>query len=76
MYNYLSSSLNIVNFSMNFFYIASYGLKYHTMAIISSEINKLNSDKFWNSINHLSESSSKEDQIDIYKTFYWLNSGT
>ena len=75
MYNYLSSSLNIVNFSMNFFYIASYGLKYHTMIIISQKLNKLNSNAFWKTLGELDESSTKEDIIDVHETFYWLNSG-
>ena len=60
---------------MNFFYIASYGLKYHTMIIISQKLNNLNTNAFWKALHDLNDTSSIKDKEYIHDTFYWLNSG-
>ena len=74
MFNYLHSPNNVVNFIMIIFYIASYGLKYYTMVIISTELKNIESGLFWKSLETLNE-TDVDHQIKAFQTFYWLNSG-
>ena len=60
---------------MNVLYLASYGLKYHTMFIVSSHMEKINTPEFWNKIENFNQTSF-EEKTELLDTFYWLNSGS
>ena len=74
IYEYLYSPFNIVNSLLNVLYIISYGLKYHTMILVASQLRKIETTKFWLDLGKLNE-TDLQSQKNIYETFYWLNSG-
>lgn len=74
IYEYLYSPFNIVNSLLNVLYIISYGLKYHTMILVASQLRQIETAKFWSDLKNLNETDF-QSQKNIYETFYWLNSG-
>ena len=73
IHDYLVSPFNIINFTLNIFYIASYLLKYETMYTVSRSLAKLNQTRFW--LNLLTLNETDQFMQDYYnKSFYWLNS--
>lgn len=74
IYEYLFSSLNVLTFSLNILYIASFSLKYYTMWLVSKEIGNLEKESFWSNLKKLKDNDTHM-QKDVYETFYWLNRG-
>jgi hypothetical protein len=84
--DYLYSSSNVFNFTMDVFFIAGYGLKYYTMYIVNCYLSDMTSNAtvhegrtFWSVVATLDPSNnslaSNNSQIYVYEAFYWLNSG-
>ncbi|CAF0993566.1 unnamed protein product [Brachionus calyciflorus] len=53
-------------------FICSFVLKYYTIFRVLNEIKKLDCENFWLKVRKL-DSSDHEGQIEVFKTFYWLN---
>ena len=73
VFEYLYSSINIINFCLNILYCASYSLKYYTMFYVSNSLKITHTDKFWLRVANLKD--SEVAQTKAFETFYWLNSG-
>jgi hypothetical protein len=74
IYNYLYSSTNTVNLCMNVLYVSSYGIAYATMFLVRQSLTEVETEAFWTKVSSLDVNDTMS-QIQIYKTFYWLNSG-
>lgn len=74
IYEYIYSATNTFNMCMNVLYLASYGLKYSTIILVTRSLENVQKPEFWNKLEHLN-STDVRSQIDVYKTLYWLNSG-
>jgi hypothetical protein len=72
--NYLFSASNIANAITYLVFIISFAVKFYTMIRVTAEKMNLNSDQFWNKVNNL-DSHDIPSQIQVFETFYWLNSG-
>lgn len=72
--NYLLSVSNLLNVITYLIFAASYALKFYTIILVSIELKQINSDSFWNQVNTLSP-NDLSTQIQVFQTFYWLNSG-
>ena len=59
---------------MNILYVCSFALKYYTMVTVKLQINKIETPSFWVKVANVN-ASDIGTQIDLYKTFYWLNDG-
>lgn len=55
-------------------YITSYGLKFHTMILVSNQLETIKTVEFWNKVSSLNRTTIA-GQKSVYETFYWLNSG-
>lgn len=71
--DYFYSSTNTFNLCMNVLYLSSFGLKYHTMLVVSDYLKLIGKDEFWSKVDHLNN-TNKEAQKEVYDVFYWLNS--
>ena len=72
--DYFLSWSNIVKSIMYTLFVASFGLKYYTMIMVSMQVPKLDDVNFWNTVVGLKETDIST-QIDVFQTFYWLNTG-
>ena len=70
---YLRSSKNIVNSTMNVLYLASFGMKYYTIIEVSMGKKKIAEPTYWSNL--VSNMSNQYYEKDAYNTLYWLNSG-
>jgi hypothetical protein len=72
--DYLLQPNNVIDLTMDFMYLISFALKYFTLAIVSVQKDKIESESFWSQVESLN-STEVSSQIEVYSTFYWLNSG-
>ncbi|CAF4832795.1 unnamed protein product [Rotaria sp. Silwood1] len=70
--DYFLSWNNIVDSCMNILYLSSFALKYYVIYQVIHATKKLSDNAFESKIENIC-SLSKSDQLDIYRTFYWLN---
>lgn len=63
-----------MNTLMTVLYLFSYGLKYYTILIVSSNRELIKSREFWNKVNNMN-SNDLDTQKEVYEVFYWLNDG-
>ena len=59
---------------MIFIFIDSYALKFCTNIEVYIQKQALDSQSFWDQVNHLNNSDAQTQQS-VYQTFYWLNEG-
>ena len=74
IYNYLYSSTNTVNLCMNVLYVSSYSISYSVMFLVRQSLAEVKTEDFW--IKVLKYANDTKNQTEIYKTIYYLNSGT
>ncbi|CAF0736641.1 unnamed protein product [Rotaria sordida] len=70
--DYFLSWNNIIDSCMNILYLSSFALKYYVIYQVIHATKKLGDRDFQTKIENICE-LSKSEQLNIYRTFYWLN---
>jgi hypothetical protein len=63
-----------MNTLMTILYLFSYGLKYYIIFVVYSKRALIDTKEFWNKVENINPNDFNT-QIEIFKTFYWLNNG-
>ncbi|CAF0714386.1 unnamed protein product [Brachionus calyciflorus] len=69
---YLFLWSNIISWVMILIFFSSYGLKLYTILIVRQNLERVCDPLFWSLVSNLNN-SNLASQINVYKTFYWLN---
>lgn len=72
--DYLLLWSNIISLVMIILFFVSYTLQFYTIYIVRQNMEKLIDPIFWSSIASLNKTDINQ-QIQVFKTFYWLNNG-
>jgi hypothetical protein len=71
---YFYSWSNMLSSVIIILFSASYVINYYTLVKLLGCIDSLSNVDFWHKVANLTANDT-QGQIDVYKTFYWLNSG-
>lgn len=71
---YVFNMSNLFTCVLIILFVCSFGLKFYTLIIVTVEKEKLTSQDFWQLVGDLAN-KTETDQINVFKTFYWLNRG-